>query len=584
MPLKQKEMEHARALQLSRHFDQAYTANQKLLAEDPENIQVLKALCELARDLKRNAEALQYASLILKHYPGDAETYLLIGSIFLLAGRYADGLAAVSKYIQFKPDHSAGFTMMGDLLYKLKEFRKSIKFYRQALHFSPQSGLILQKLAEVHFVLEQADEAEQYLDQLLHQEPGHPVALNLKGNLLMNKRSGNTARWYYERALANAPDYKDPATNLQILGFFEQQQNNPPEKPLFLGLPRGENFGWGICSRYLRQELAKRVTTCSVDYQDWNLHSNKSLPGPYFFALQDINLTTPYPARGTFNCGYTFFENELTHQSAENAGHYDLVLAGSSWCVDRLNEKDITHTDLLIQGIDPLLFYPVTERKSADTFVMFSGGKFELRKGQDLVLKAFQVLHKKYRDMHLVNIWYNFWPDSMETMKRSPHIRYEAKKAPWKERMEHVYMINGIDPARVTTYEVYDNKALRDLYQSTDLGIFPNRCEGGTNLVLMEYMACAKPVVASNATGHRDIVSSDNALLLNTNDDMEINDSEGNRIARWADPSLDELIAQIEFAYHNRDVIYEIGTQAGRDLKAFTWEDSAAQLLRALNV
>ena len=33
-------------------------------------------------------------------------------------------------------------------------------------------------------------------------------------------------------------------------------------------------------------------------------------------------------ARGRQNYGYTFFENELTRHSLENAKRYDLILAG----------------------------------------------------------------------------------------------------------------------------------------------------------------------------------------------------------------------------------------------------------------
>ena len=39
------------------------------------------------------------------------------------------------------------------------------------------------------------------------------------------------------------------------------------------------------------------------------------------------------------------------------------------------------------------------------------------------------------------------------------------------------------------------------VYQNTDVGIFPSRCEAGTNLVMMEYMACGKPAIATVGTG-----------------------------------------------------------------------------------
>ena len=80
--------------------------------------------------------------------------------------------------------------------------------------------------------------------------------------------------------------------------------------------------------------------------------------------------------------------------------------------------------------------------------------------------------------------------------------------------MNHTYAINGLDPDRIRTCDLIPNEKQREIYRNTDIGIFPNRCEGGTNLVLMEYMACAKPVIASYTSGHKDKVSNDNALLL----------------------------------------------------------------------
>jgi glycosyltransferase involved in cell wall biosynthesis len=289
-------------------------------------------------------------------------------------------------------------------------------------------------------------------------------------------------------------------------------------------------------------------------------------------------------ARGTENYGYTFFENELTTHSVENAQKYDLVLAGSTWCRDRMQEKGIHNCDVLVQGIDPNIFYPITEDKRSNHFVIFSGGKFELRKGQDLILRAVKILQEKYPDIILVNCWYNKWPASMQLMGYSKHIQFEYQQGPWQELMDHTYVINGLDPGRIRTLDLVANEIQREIFQQTDIGVFPNRCEGGTNLVLMEYMACAKPVIASNTSGHRDIVTDENALLLNELRDISIAGPDNELIARWQEPSVAELVAQIEYAYHHREEIKKIGARAGQDLQKFTWEHSAQQLLDLLKL
>ncbi len=42
--------------------------------------------------------------------------------------------------------------------------------------------------------------------------------------------------------------------------------------------------------------------------------------------------------------------------------------------------------------------------------MVFSGGKFELRKGQDVVIRAYRVLQDRHPDVMLVNAWFNPWP------------------------------------------------------------------------------------------------------------------------------------------------------------------------------
>ena len=48
---------------------------------------------------------------------------------------------------------------------------------------------------------------------------------------------------------------------------------------------------------------------------------------------------------------------------------------------------------------------------------------------------------------------------------------------------------------------------LRDALRRADVALFPNRCEGGNNLVAMESIASGVPVILSANTGHLDIIA-----------------------------------------------------------------------------
>ncbi len=357
----------------------------------------------------------------------------------------------------------------------------------------------------------------------------------------------------------------------------KKEEGNKNISTLTLSLPKGENFGWGVCSKYIRQELKNKVKIYDANADN---SVPKKIEGKVFHALQNQNFEPMTDIWGDENYGYTFFEFELNNTSVENAKKFNKVIAGSTWCESKMHEKGIQNTGVLIQGIDPKRFYPGKKEKNHNLFVIFSGGKFELRKGQDLVLKAFQILQQKYDDMILVNAWYNLWPHSMEMMKISPYIKYEMEGETWKNKMINLCKANDIDGDRVFTLPVVPNEKLREVYLNTDIGLFPNRCEGGTNLVLMEYMACGKPVIASYNTGHKDILTESNSIMLTEMKEFRINDEQGSLIADWQEPSLDEIIAKIEWAYQNRDKLSSIGSQAAKDMQNFTWQKTAENLIK----
>lgn len=346
----------------------------------------------------------------------------------------------------------------------------------------------------------------------------------------------------------------------------------------FYGGQPGGTHGWGVCNKYLIEELTK-VTSVTPLTEAHPLWQSQTLPGDLFTPLGNHELSPVTPARGQRNFGYTFFESEPNRRSVENARRFDVLFAGSSWCVERLNAHGIRNGVVLVQGVDGRIFSPRPRTRTDGQFRIFSGGKFELRKGQDLVLRAFRVLHRKYPDMVLVTAWYNHWPQLMALMARAPEIRFELINGSWTEQMEHVYRLNDIDPARVITVPLASQEQMAEVYRESDLGVFPNRCEGGTNLVLMEYMACGRPVVVTNGTGHRDVVNQKNSLRLNRLRPLNINGAEGQVAAHWVEPTLDEIITQIEFAYLNRGAAAELGRQAGEDMKQWTWERAARTIL-----
>jgi glycosyltransferase involved in cell wall biosynthesis len=124
---------------------------------------------------------------------------------------------------------------------------------------------------------------------------------------------------------------------------------------------------------------------------------------------------------------------------------------------------------------------------------------------------------------------------------------------------------------------------LADVYKDSDIGLFPNRCEGGTNLVLMEYMACAKPAIASFVSGHRDVLTSNNSLPIRSIHPFRVQGPDGNILYKWEEPDLEEIVSLLEWAYWHRDNLINIGKVAGDDLSRRTWKESAKKFNEILS-
>lgn len=377
---------------------------------------------------------------------------------------------------------------------------------------------------------------------------------------------------------------------------------------LYLVMPRGMNYGWGICGKYLAREISALAAIRYVtepftaedigDELDEMLLRRLCLPQedvarlasaararpldvPVIQAIQGGNLLPWGPQiPSTRRIGYTFFEdNILSPRSIRNGDeHFDVVVAGSRWCEEVLQSYGLRKTRTIIQGVDPAIFHPRDAGKDyfKDRFVVFSGGKFELRKGQDLVLRAFRHLAQKYDDVLLVISWFNAWPASMHSMAASPYIRFETPNGDYPGFIRRLLTANGIAPEKVLSLPPKPNVTMARIYGNTDIGLFPNRCEGGTNLVLMEYMACGKPVLASFNSGHRDILTDENALVVRRMKKMNLL-RDGAPTAVWDDPDLDEVVEKLEWAYLNREKLAPLARRAGADLAQLTWAASARQ-------
>lgn len=333
---------------------------------------------------------------------------------------------------------------------------------------------------------------------------------------------------------------------------------------MIVAMPTGVAHGWGIAGQHIYEEVARLLPVPGV-----TLHSMKN---------PDFSPTFP-DAWNRINIGYCFFENDIEayRHMGQAAAEWDYIVAGSSWCEYHLRLGGVQQTSTILQGIDPADFYPGMPRQDDGRFIIFSGGKFELRKSQDVVIAATKVMMERHDDVWLSCAWHNQWPYSIATMSGTPYIAFEMDEGlSCNDLLQATLVRNGIDPERVMLHQIACNSAMREIYLQSDIGFFPNRCEGGNNMVMSEYMACGRTVIASDKTGHADVITEQNALPLRQYRQQVI-EWGGRPSAVWFQPSVEEAVELLEFAYQNRDLLNQKAQQAAEDLGKLCWATAAAQ-------
>jgi len=327
-------------------------------------------------------------------------------------------------------------------------------------------------------------------------------------------------------------------------------------------MPSGSMHGWGVAGAYLAAEIAKLPPIEGV-----TLHCMTNTLAPRNPETWDA-----------INIGYCFFENsiEILNYTRPAARAWDFIVAGSKWCEYQLRIGGVQNTCTILQGIDPANFYPAPLPPD-DRFVVFSGGKFELRKSQDIVIAAMKVFMERHRDVWLSCSWGNQWPFSLATMADSPFIRYRHDPDDFLNTPERTLIENGLDRSRIIVHQLIPNTGMRQVFAATHLGLFPNRCEGGNNMVMCEYLACGRTAIASQTSGHADVIDATIAYPLSEYRPMLFAGGGGPTTAVWEEPSVEEVLAGLEWAYGHRDELPVKGAAAAQAMQRLSWSAAARQ-------
>lgn len=264
--------------------------------------------------------------------------------------------------------------------------------------------------------------------------------------------------------------------------------------------------------------------------------------------------------------GFPFFElNEFSDIEKHHLQSLDKIFVASDWAREIvLNQINISNENVCIVplGVDIDIFKPSQPNQNNKT-VFFNCGKWEIRKGHDFIISAF---NEAFNEDDNVELW---------MMCENPFLDKE-KENNWRKLYQNSKLgskVRIIDRT-ATQNEVYN------IMTQTDCGIFPARAEGW-NLELLEMMSCGKHVITTNYSAHSEFCNNQNSHLIEINTEEVAYDGVWfhGKLGKWAnlgDYQLEQAISimrNIHKLKSNNEL--SINTNGIETANKFTWKNSA---------
>lgn len=248
-----------------------------------------------------------------------------------------------------------------------------------------------------------------------------------------------------------------------------------------------------------------------------------------------------------------FEDTALGGEVKQRGDRYDFIVTHSTYNRDLLVNAGFRDVRMAWQGVDPSeMVLPPRSNRFAGRFVVFSGGKLEFRKGQDIGLRAFRIFHARHPDAVLAAAWHSPWPRLSASIAESPLSATTPTVDPATGQLQarQWAVANGLPTEAFVDLGFVARGQLPQLMADMDVALFPNRCEGATNLVAMEAMGAGVPCILSANTGHRDLLTAPDTSFVLTRQ-IPLADPRGDRTG-WCDSDVDEIVDHLETIYSDR--------------------------------